>query len=83
MRCPASLLSVDFPRGQNIIKASWKKSALVIENIGRVWSRAGVGDMEALRTTQRWTWSADGRVLSEKVSGTFGIPDQHFVYDKQ
>jgi len=68
--------------GQNVVKATWKQSTLVIENVGRVRAPDGMGDMETLHLIDRWTLSADGRVLTDKSSGDFGA-GQTFVYDKQ
>ncbi len=58
------------------LKASWKKGSLVTEIIVRVtvpypW--------EPIHTTDRWTLSSDGRVLSRETDD----PKRTLVYDKQ
>jgi hypothetical protein len=71
---------------ENVTKASWKKTILMIEDIGRVRTSGVMGDAEVLHQTDRWTLSPDGKTLSEKTSSSGmadAAPSQLFVYDKQ
>ena len=63
-------------------KASWKKSALVIEQSGRVDPSLGFGGTELWLTGERWTLSGDGRMLTLDSKG-FDSQRRTFVYDKQ
>jgi len=68
--------------GENVAKATWKKSALVIEEIGRLkMPGSSANGVETFRTTDRWTLAAEGHTLKQDSEGF----DTHqvFVYDKQ
>jgi len=68
--------------GENVAKATWKKSVLVIEEIGRLKMPGSTASgVESFRTTDRWTLSADGHTLEHDSEGF----DTHqvYVYDRQ
>jgi hypothetical protein len=67
---------------ENLTIVAWKKSVLVIEEIGR-WKAPGYTpeERETFHFTDRWTLSGDGRTLTLDSTGV----DKHhvLVYDKQ
>jgi len=63
----------ELPGGDEVAKATWKKSVLVTRLIGRKTK-------PPFDFTDRWTVSADGRTLTQESSGRL---KQTFVYDKQ
>jgi hypothetical protein len=72
-----------FQGGQDIVKAYWKKSALVVEMIGRVKSPdpSFGSTMDAFDAKDRWTLSPDSRVLTRESEAFDGKTVS--VYDKQ
>jgi hypothetical protein len=71
-----------FQGGEDVTIASWKKSVLLVETIGRVKAAALGGDeLESFHYKDRWTLSADGQALTQesKSEGAVSI----VVYDKQ
>ncbi len=69
-----------FPNMQTIFKASWKKAALTTDNSSRFGSPGN--QMTTLNREERWTLSADGKVLTEKTGGDHDW-DHTYVFDKQ
>lgn len=68
--------------GQDFVKASWKKSTLVIQVSGRLETpNSSLDGSEVWHTEDRWSVSADGRVLTEK-SEAFDTTAT-LVYDKR
>jgi hypothetical protein len=69
--------------GEDVVKAYWKKSALVIETIGRLKmpNSPDFDGSEGFHLKDRWTLSGDGRVLMEESDG--GDHKTVSVYDKQ
>ena len=68
--------------GQDFVRASWKKSTFVIEVSGRLKTpNSSLDGSEVWHTEDRWSVSADGRVLTEK-SEAFDTTTT-LVYDKQ
>ena len=68
--------------GEDLRKAHWKKNILVIETVARVKAQNSALNGSALwRLQDRWSLSADGRVLTEKSEG-FDTPEVR-VYEKQ
>jgi hypothetical protein len=69
--------------GQNLEKAYWKKSALVVETFARLKmpNTPTVNGNELWRLKDRWTLSAEGRVLTDEAEG-FDAKTRS-VYDKQ
>jgi hypothetical protein len=70
--------------GENVAKATWKKSVLVIEHAGYLkvsGSLSSLNNSEIYHFTDRWTLSSDGHTLKQDSEGF----DNHqvFVYDKQ
>jgi len=68
--------------GYVVQKASWKKSALVIEQSGRADPSLGFGGTELWLTGERWALSGDGHTLTLDSKG-FDSQRRTFVYDKQ
>jgi hypothetical protein len=69
-----------FPNAQTIFKATWKKGALVTDNNSRMGSPGN--QITTLIREERWTLSADGKVLTEK-SGGDNDWDHTYVFEKQ
>lgn len=69
--------------GQNMEKAYWNKSALIVETFARLKmpNSPTVDGSELWRLKDRWTVSADGRVLTYEAEG-FDAKTRS-VYDKQ
>ena len=69
--------------GEDLVKAYWKKSTLVIETFARLKmpNMPAVDGSEAWHLKARWTLSGDGRVLTDEVEG-FDAKTVS-VYDKQ
>lgn len=68
--------------GEVMVKAHWKKSTLVIETSGRVKTPNNpLSGSEAWHTEDKWSLSADGRVLTDKSTGFDTMTVS--VYDKQ
>ena len=57
--------------GQNLIKAYWKKSSVVVETFARLKmpNTPGVNGTGLWRLKDRWTLSGDGRVLTDEAEG--------------
>jgi len=73
----------DVQGAQNLEKAYWKKSALIVETFARLNmpNTPTVNGGELWRLKDRWTLSADGRVLTYEAEGFGG--KTRSVYDKQ
>jgi len=71
-----------FQGGEDVTTASWKKSVLVIETIGRVKAAASGGDeLESFHYKDRWTLSADGQALTQESESANAL--SIVVYDKK
>ncbi len=75
-----SIRNPAFPNMETISKASWKKSALTTDNKSRFGSPGN--QTTSLVREERWTLSADGKVLTEKTGGDNDW-DHTYVFDKQ
>jgi hypothetical protein len=69
-----------FKGSETVLKASWKKSALVTQNMSRVGPLGST--ITSLILEERWTVSPDGRVLTKKTGSDFDS-GHLYVYDKQ
>jgi hypothetical protein len=68
--------------GEDLMKAHWKKSVLLIETIARVKTQNSALDgTELWHLQDEWSVSADGRVLTEKSEG-FDTAETR-VYERQ
>jgi hypothetical protein len=68
--------------GENAAKATWKKSVLVIEEIGRLkMPGSSANGVESFHFTDRWTLATDGHTLKHDSEGF--ETHQVYVYDKQ
>lgn len=69
--------------GENLTKAYWRKSALIIEDFARLKmpDAAAANGSELWRVKEQWTLSSDGRVLTEQAEG-FDSKTVN-IYDRQ
>jgi hypothetical protein len=74
--------AVEVKGGQSVVTATWRKSVLVIEEIGRSKMPGyTLGESERFHVTDRWTLTNNGNSLTRDSNS----PEKHrvFIYDKE
>jgi hypothetical protein len=69
-----------FPNAVTVLRANWKKSAFVTDNLSRMGPLGNT--ITSFVLEEHWTLSEDGRVLTKKTSSELDS-DRIYVFDKQ